>query len=61
MLRKDDPQFKKLIDDTVATAQTSGEAEKWFDKWFKNPIPPKDVYKRQLRLQSQGVLQRLTL
>ncbi|VEB06509.1 glutamate and aspartate transporter subunit [Klebsiella pneumoniae] len=25
----------------VAQAQTSGEAEKWFDKWFKNPIPPK--------------------
>lgn len=43
MLRKDDPQFKKLIDDTVATAQTSGEAEKWFDKWFKNPIPPKNL------------------
>jgi len=23
--------------------QTSGEAEKWFDKWFKNPIPPKNL------------------
>ncbi|MDU7296288.1 MAG: glutamate/aspartate ABC transporter substrate-binding protein [Klebsiella pneumoniae] len=22
---------------------TSGEAEKWFDKWFKNPIPPKNL------------------
>nr|WKQ63153.1 iGluSnFR3 variant 857 [synthetic construct] len=38
MLRKDDPQFKKLMDDTIAQVQTSGEAEKWFDKWFKNPI-----------------------
>lgn len=41
MLRKDDPTFKALVDETVAQAQTSGEAEKWFDKWFKNPIPPK--------------------
>ncbi|EHW5068483.1 amino acid ABC transporter substrate-binding protein [Escherichia coli] len=43
MLRKDDPQFKKLMDDTIAQVQTSGEAEKWFDKWFKNPIPPKNL------------------
>ena len=43
MLRKDDAEFKKLMDDTIAKAQTSGEAEKWFDKWFKNPIPPKNM------------------
>ena len=30
-------------DDTIAQVQTSGEAEKWFDKWFKNPIPPKNL------------------
>lgn len=36
-------EFKKLMDDTIAQAQTSGEAEKWFDKWFKNPIPPKNL------------------
>ncbi|MBA5599770.1 amino acid ABC transporter substrate-binding protein [Pectobacterium aroidearum] len=43
MLRKDDPQFKKLVDDTIAEVQTSGEAEKWFERWFKQPIPPKDL------------------
>lgn len=43
MLRKDDPQFKKLLDDTIAQVQTSGEADKWFDRWFKQPIPPKDL------------------
>lgn len=43
MLRKDDPTFKALVDETVAQAQTSGEAAKWFDKWFKNPIPPKNL------------------
>lgn len=28
MLRKEDPQFKALVDDTIAKAQTSGQAEK---------------------------------
>ncbi|WP_255523009.1 amino acid ABC transporter substrate-binding protein [Xenorhabdus sp. PB62.4] len=43
MLRKDDPQFKKLIDDVIVKVQTSGEAEKMFDRWFKEPIPPKNL------------------
>ncbi|WP_342321585.1 amino acid ABC transporter substrate-binding protein [Kosakonia sp. BYX6] len=43
MLRKNDPEFKKLMDDTIAQIQTSGAAEKSFDKWFKNPIPPKNM------------------
>jgi glutamate/aspartate transport system substrate-binding protein len=43
MLRKNDPEFKKLMDDTIAKAETSGEAEKWFEKWFRNPIPPKNL------------------
>ncbi|MEZ7212533.1 amino acid ABC transporter substrate-binding protein [Pantoea ananatis] len=43
MLRKEDPQFKALVDDTIAKAQTSGQAEKWFDTWFKQPIPPKNL------------------
>jgi glutamate/aspartate transport system substrate-binding protein len=43
MLRKGDVQFKKLMDDTIAQAQTSGVAEKSYDKWFKQPIPPKGL------------------
>ncbi|HHK9511298.1 TPA: glutamate/aspartate ABC transporter substrate-binding protein [Morganella morganii] len=43
MLRKDDPQFKALIDKTVSDAQTSGEAEKSHTRWFKQPIPPKNL------------------
>ncbi|OTA18746.1 amino acid ABC transporter, periplasmic amino acid-binding protein PEB1 [Xenorhabdus beddingii] len=43
MLRKDDPQFKKLIDEVIVKVQTSGEAEKMFDRWFKEPIPPKNL------------------
>ncbi|MFP1761411.1 glutamate/aspartate ABC transporter substrate-binding protein [Lonsdalea quercina] len=43
MMRKDDPQFKALVDETIAQIQTSGEAEKWFDTWFKQPIPPRNL------------------
>ncbi|ACS84908.1 glutamate/aspartate ABC transporter substrate-binding protein [Musicola paradisiaca] len=43
MLRKNDPEFKKLVDDTIAQAQTSGEAVKWYEHWFTQPIPPKNL------------------
>jgi glutamate/aspartate transport system substrate-binding protein len=43
MLTKGDTQFKKLIDDTIANVQTSGEAEKLYNKWFMSPIPPKGL------------------
>ncbi|WP_323869496.1 glutamate/aspartate ABC transporter substrate-binding protein [Xenorhabdus szentirmaii] len=43
MLRKNDPQFKKLMDDVIVKVQASGEAEKMFDRWFKEPIPPKNL------------------
>ncbi|EXU73569.1 amino acid ABC transporter substrate-binding protein [Erwinia mallotivora] len=43
MLRKGDDSFKQLMDETIAKAQTSGQAEKWFAKWFSQPIPPKNL------------------
>lgn len=43
MLRKDDPQFKALVDEAISTAQKSGAAEKSFDRWFNQPIPPKNL------------------
>jgi glutamate/aspartate transport system substrate-binding protein len=43
MLRKDDPAFKKVVDDAIAKAMTSGEAEKLYKKWFESPIPPKGL------------------
>ena len=43
MLRKDDPAFKKLVDDTVAGLMKSGEFEKLYAKWFQSPIPPKGI------------------
>jgi glutamate/aspartate transport system substrate-binding protein len=43
MLRKDDPGFKKVVDEAIAKLQTSGEADKIYAKWFMNPIPPKGL------------------
>jgi glutamate/aspartate transport system substrate-binding protein len=43
MVRKDDPQFKKLADDTVRGMMKSGELEKLYAKWFMSPIPPKNI------------------
>lgn len=43
MLRKDDPAFKKLADDTIASMVKSGEMAKLYDKWFMQPIPPKNT------------------
>ncbi|MET3390609.1 glutamate/aspartate transport system substrate-binding protein [Variovorax sp. 1140] len=43
MLPKDDPAFKKLVDDTFAGLMKSGEFEKLYNKWFMQPIPPKNV------------------
>jgi glutamate/aspartate transport system substrate-binding protein len=43
MIRKDDPAFKKLADDTVAALAKSGELPKIYDKWFVQPIPPKNT------------------
>lgn len=43
MLRKDDPEFKKLVDGTITRLMKSGEFTKLYDKWFMSPIPPKGV------------------
>jgi ABC-type amino acid transport substrate-binding protein len=41
MLPKDDPAFKKVVDDTIIGLMKSGEFEKMYNKWFMSPIPPK--------------------
>jgi glutamate/aspartate transport system substrate-binding protein len=43
MLRKDDPAFKKVADDTLRDMMKSGEIAKAYDKWFVQPIPPKNT------------------
>lgn len=43
MLPKDDPAFKKVVDDTIVGLMKSGEFEKMYTKWFMSPIPPKNA------------------
>ncbi len=43
MLRKGDPAFKKLADDTIRELAKSGEIAKIYDKWFMQAIPPKNT------------------
>ena len=40
MMRKDDPAFKKAVDDSIEAMVKSGELAKMYDKWFMQPIPP---------------------
>lgn len=40
MLRKDDPTFKKLVDDEVTRIILNGEINSIYRKWFESPIPP---------------------
>ena len=42
-MRKDDPEFKKLVDGTLARLIKSGEFNRLYTKWFMSPIPPKGV------------------
>ncbi len=43
MIRKDDPQFKKVVDDAMAKMFKDGTIAKLYDTWFLKPIPPKGV------------------
>lgn len=43
MLPRDDPQFKKLVDDVLVGLMQSGEFARIYDKWFINPIPPQGI------------------
>lgn len=40
MFRKDDPAFKKAVDDSIKAMMKSGEIAKLWTKWFEQPIPP---------------------
>ena len=40
MMRKDDPAFKKAVDNSIQAMVKSGELAKMYDKWFVQAIPP---------------------
>jgi len=43
MMRKDDPQFKKVVDDTLIGLMKSREIDKIYSKWFTAATPPKGI------------------
>ena len=40
MLRKDDPAFKKAVDDSIKRQIADGSLAQLYDKWFMQPVPP---------------------
>jgi len=43
MLRRDDPPFKRVVDDAMIALYKSGEINKIYSKWFLAPVPPKCI------------------
>ena len=43
MLRREDPQFKALVDRAVTAVYKSGEIDKIYAKWFTSTIPPRNI------------------
>lgn len=43
MLPKDDPEFKKIVDDEMKRLVNSREAHVIYERWFAKPIPPRNV------------------
>ena len=43
MIRKDDPAFKKAVDDSIKAMMKSGDIAKLYDKWFVQHIPPSNT------------------
>jgi len=43
MIRKDDPAFKKAVDDSIKGLMKSGDIGKMYDKWFVQAIPPSNT------------------
>jgi glutamate/aspartate transport system substrate-binding protein len=43
MIAKDDPAFKKVVDDTLKSSMASGEFDQIYKKWFIDAIPPRGI------------------
>jgi glutamate/aspartate transport system substrate-binding protein len=43
MIRKDDPQFKKLSDTVITGMMKDGSVNTLYTKWFMRPVPPKGL------------------
>jgi glutamate/aspartate transport system substrate-binding protein len=43
MLRKDDPNFKRIVDRATAELYSGAEGVALYEKWFLRPIPPREL------------------
>ena len=43
MLRRDDPAFKKVVDNAMSQVYKSGAINAIYEKWFQKPVPPKGI------------------
>lgn len=43
MFRKEDAEFKGLVDGVLGGLMKSGEFDKLYKKWFESPIPPRNT------------------
>ncbi len=43
MLRREEPAFKKVVDQAMIATYKSGAINAIYDKWFLKPIPPKNI------------------
>src|SRR5216683_3759701 len=43
MLRREDPEFKKVVDGAMVGIYKSGEINAIYEKWFLKPIPPRGI------------------
>ena len=43
MLRRDDPAFKKVVDEAMRGLYKSGRINAIYEKWFLKPVPPKGI------------------
>lgn len=43
MMRKDDPAFKKIVDNEMLRLIHENEIYRIYEKWFTKPIPPKNI------------------
>jgi glutamate/aspartate transport system substrate-binding protein len=43
VLRREDPAFKKVVDQSMIASYRSGAINAIYDKWFLQPIPPKGI------------------
>jgi len=41
MTRREDPEFKALVDAVIREKMATGEFNRLYSKWFEQPIPPK--------------------